>query len=265
MRSKKNDGSSLTTGTSLTLPVPVRDESLFKYGATADVIDLLTSNPSLDFSVRQLGRLVSHSEKATRDAVDVLEANDLVVVEHRGNARRVHINRDRLTNPSDPIQSIPQPEFHVPVNLAREYLLDAVDDIAGIVLYGSVATGTADRQSDIDLWVLVEEDHLDKRHQINQHIAELEARKVPPTVPFDGSGDPSDDDLWNDVVQLVVDTDMAEPASGQRYSFDVTVESPKSFRGKAQRVDPVELFGHGIVLASSDLLDRIKREVLTDE
>lgn len=34
------------------------------------------------------------------------------------------------------------------------------DHIAGIVLYGSVARGDADRRSDIDLWVLVEDDRM---------------------------------------------------------------------------------------------------------
>ena len=44
----------------------------------------------------------------------------------------------------------------------------------GIILYGSVARGEADRRSDIDLWVLVEEDRMANQRAANQAKQALE-------------------------------------------------------------------------------------------
>jgi len=53
-------------------------------------------------------------------------------------------------------------------------LLDELDTVIGIVLYGSVARGEADRRSDIDLWVLVEEDRMANQRAANRVRQDLE-------------------------------------------------------------------------------------------
>lgn len=48
--------------------------------------------------------------------------------------------------------------------------------MVGIVLYGSVARGDADRRSDIDLWVLVEDSRMENQRTANHVRQALEDR-----------------------------------------------------------------------------------------
>jgi predicted nucleotidyltransferase len=82
-----------------------------------------------------------------------------------------------LSHPNDPLLQIPQAEFHTPVRTAVEQLSDRLDTIIGIVLYGSVARGTADRRSDIDLWVLVAEDRMSNQRTANTIRQDLEDKE----------------------------------------------------------------------------------------
>lgn len=73
-------------------------------------------------------------------------------------------------------------------------LVEQLGDVLGIVVYGSVARGEADRQSDVDLWVLVR----DNRSRNQQRATELAS-------------------------------DLAETRiAGERYGFHIVVESPQS-------------------------------------
>ena len=101
-------------------------------------------------------------------------ANDLAVDRRDGTTRLVRINRDRLSRPDDPFLEIPQSEFHEPVRAAVTEVRDQLDDVLGIVLYGSVARGKADRRSDIDLWVLVEDDRMANQRAANRVRHDLE-------------------------------------------------------------------------------------------
>jgi predicted nucleotidyltransferase len=98
----------------------------------------------------------------------------LVVESPDGTQRPVQINRQRLSIPDDPILRIPQSEFHEPVKAAVDSLTNAVDDVAGIVLYGSVARGDADRRSDIDLWVLTRGNRAANQREANAVARDLE-------------------------------------------------------------------------------------------
>ncbi|WP_224214682.1 nucleotidyltransferase domain-containing protein [Natrinema longum] len=121
-----------------------------------------------------LATAVDRSRPAVTKAVDVLSSNDLVVTERRGRKRLVRINRERLSVPDDPYFRIPQSEFHDPVRTAVETLGDELDGVVAIVLYGSVARGEADRRSDIDLWVLVEDDRMENQREANRVRRHLE-------------------------------------------------------------------------------------------
>lgn len=110
-------------------------------------------------------------------AVDVLVANELAVERREGNRRTVHINRARLSRPDDPYLQIPQPAFQKPIRVAVDELLDRLDGVIGITLYGSVAHGDADRRSDIDLWVLVEEDRMANQRAANRVRQDLEDKE----------------------------------------------------------------------------------------
>lgn len=120
---------------------------------------------------------MDYSQSSVSKAVDVLVANDLAFEHRDGNTRIVHINRGRLSPPDDPFLQIPQSEFQTPVRTAVDELRDELDDVIGIVLYGSVARGEADRRSDIDLWVLVEADRMANQRAANHIRQDLEDRE----------------------------------------------------------------------------------------
>ncbi|AHG01732.1 hypothetical protein HALLA_00140 (plasmid) [Halostagnicola larsenii XH-48] len=97
--------------------------------------------------------------------------------------------------------------------------------IAKVLCFGSVARGEADRTSGIDVFVLVDD---------------TEAVPAQRTVS---------DDL-RDLEE--------ESSSGDRYEFEVFVESPESARNRGADLQPV--FQEGISLLESETLRRVKRD-----
>lgn len=259
-----NDDGVRTVGTSLGLPLPVRDHGLFKHGAVPYILNFLGDNPGVDVSIRQLSTIVPMSERATREGVDALEANELVDVFHEGNARRVSINSDRLDKPEDPILSVPQTEFHTPIRIARHAIESELEQVVGVVLFGSVARGEADPQSDVDLWVLVEEDRMEQRHAANRLVQDLEDLKIPSTMPLATATGVDFEENWQVIRERLEDSERDWP-SARRYAFEFVVETPGSIVGRVDRVDSEKIFGEGITILSSPALDRVKSEVLGDE
>lgn len=255
-----NQGGSASIG----LALPVRDSELFKHSASPYILNFLSDNPDINVSIRQLSNVTPLSERATREAVNVLEANGLVETFHKGNARRVHINRTRLDKPQDPILSIPQTHFQTPVRVARHYIEDKLDHILGIILFGSVARGEADRQSDIDLWVLVGSNHMEQRHEANKLTQHLAGLQIPPSIAVTDAMNADFESTWQE-IKTTLEADSQNWASAQRHSFEILVETPKSLLNQADRVDAEKLFGEGITLFSTETLERVKMEVLRDE
>lgn len=251
-------------GGGLTLPLPVRDGALFKHSATPYILNFLCDNPDSNVSIRQLARVTPYSERATREAVDVLDANELIDTFHKGNARRVHINRSLLHKPTDPIRSIPQSEFQTPVRVAQHYIDDELEDVLGIILFGSVARGNADRRSDIDLWVLVGGDQMQQRHAANKLSKHLDGIQIPPSVAVTDAVNADFESGWPRIRETL-ENDDRNWSSAERHSFEIIVETPQSILNQADRVDAEQLFGTGITLRSSDTLERVKMEVLNRE
>ncbi|ELZ89487.1 nucleotidyltransferase [Haloferax elongans ATCC BAA-1513] len=158
----------------ITLDIPLQDSRLFKGKATDDILLFLTRHPSESFSITDISNIVNYSRPTITKTVDVLSNNGLVVEERDGASRLIQINRGRLTIPDNPYLEIPQSEFQPPVKAATEAILDELDGVLGVVLYGSVARGDADRRSDIDLWVLVREDRMRNQRKANQVRKSLE-------------------------------------------------------------------------------------------
>jgi predicted nucleotidyltransferase len=212
-------------GATVGLPVPAPDPKLFRHSATDDLLRLLLDNPYDQFTIRELGRLTDNAPQSVKRAIDVLEANGLVVVEREGNRRCVGINRTRVTTPDDPVLRIPQPEFHRPVRAALDRMHDELGDLEGVLVFGSVALGRADRQSDIDLWVLADD-------RVDQHRANELAKEL-----------------------------GQERFGGDRYEFQILVETTESARGHGDRLEDV--FTDAITLVDSDTLRDLKTEVLS--
>lgn len=215
-------------GRTLALSIPVIHPDLFSHQATADVLAVLADNVETGFGIRELSRIIDHPHRSVSQAVSDLEAVDAVDIEWEGRKKLVRINSDRLSDPDDPVVSIPQSTFHQPVRELCQALQAELTAEQGIVLFGSVARGTADRQSDIDCFVLVGDDPA-----VNQQAA-------------------------HDVVERLHDKRF----DGERYTFEVLVESVQTALEYGDRVQ--EIFAEGITLSDSDELQQLKREVLAD-
>lgn len=227
MAEQNGAASGTTQRVTVALPVPAPEPDLFRHKATDDVLRLLVEKPYETFTIRELARLTDIPAQSVKRAVDVLEANELIEVENEGNRRLVGINRGRVSKPDDPVLRIPQPEFHRPVRAALDQLRDEIDDIRGVLVFGSVARGEADRQSDIDLWVLSEADR-GAQHRANELSKELGNER------FDGN----------------------------RYEFQILVESPSSARNHGDRLE--DIFVDSVTLVDSESLRQLEQEVMKD-
>ena len=155
-------------GSQLCLDIPAKNTDLFRSQTVHDLLSFLSRYHTEEFTITELVDAVEYSQPSVSKAVDVLATNDLVVDHRDGNTRLVQINSNRLSRPDDPFLQIPQAEFQTPVRTAVDDLRDTLDAVIGVVLYGSVARGEADRRSDIDLWVLVEEDRMANQRAANR-------------------------------------------------------------------------------------------------
>lgn len=214
-------------GTHVCIRIPVGDRDAFAHDATADILQLLTDNPEKTFSNRELHRLTEKGMGNINGAVLSLEELGVVSVDRDGRANRVQINPEKLVQSDDPIISIPQPEYHAPVRAVRDRIVDRIDTDAGVVLFGSVARGEADRASDIDVFVIIENERMK---------AQREAHSI-------------EDDI------------ASEQFDGDRYEAHIVVEA----RDSAVTHDRIrDVLTEGITIHDTDVLEDVKREVFAD-
>jgi len=131
----------------------------------------------------------------------------------------------------DPVFMIPQPEFRKPVQAYLDALKthvqasEELEELVGAILFGSVARGTTDRRSDINLLVIVDGDLTYGRRICTSLARDLEE----------------------------------ESFDGHRYEFEVLVETPGtavSYGGELQ-----EIFDEGLVLDRSDRLQELRQKI----
>lgn len=223
----------------LTIPFPLGDEQVFRYRAMEDILELLIRNPFRAFTVRQLRELTDSGMKSTTQAVKLLTQLDLVRVDTAGRSKDVSLNRDRAHIPDDPLFAIPQDEFRPPI---REFVTRAREEIpafSAALVFGSVARGEADRQSDIDIWLLV-----------TDHAQLLQARRTATSIASE---------LMDERFPLPRQAADA-PNEGERYEFEVLVESVDTALSYDEEL--VEILTEGVVIVDSDALQRVKNAVL---
>jgi predicted nucleotidyltransferase len=219
----------------LHVPFPFGDEQVFRYGAMEDVLELLIRNPFRAFSVRQLRDITDNGSKTTTRAVDLLQQLELVRVDESGRSKRVRLNRERVTIPDEPLFALPQDEFREPVRAFVERARTEVPSFSALVVFGSVARGEADRRSDVDVWILVENDD-----------DLLQARRAATDIAVDLGEQRFGDE-------------------GDRYEFEVLVESVASAVSHGEAEDGIdEVLAEGVVIEDSDALGRVKDVVLGD-
>ena len=213
---------------------PDPDIDVFRIGVADDILRLLADAHETEFTIPELVDKTDVARSTVWRAVKLLDTIGAVQIRETPQRNYVAINTDRLQK-DDPILAITQSEFHQPIRSFVEGVesvcadTDESTELLGIVVFGSVARGDADRQSDIDLFVVVEGDRTSARRHITDLIADLETER------FDGD----------------------------RFEFEAYVESAES----AHRAGPKlgEVFSEGITLYGTEQLQTIKKEVLTDE
>ena len=217
----------------LHVPFPLGEEQVFRYEAMEDVLELLIRNPFREFSVRQLRDITDNGSKTTTRAVDLLQQLELVCVDESGRSKRVRVNRERVTIPDEPLFALPQDEFREPVRAFAERARQEVPSFSALVVFGSVARGEADRRSDIDVWLLVEDDD-----------DLLQARRTATDIAVDLGEQRFGDE-------------------GHRYEFEVLVESVESAVSHGETENGIdEVLAEGVVIEASDELGRVKDVVL---
>lgn len=215
-------------GAHVCIPVPIPDPEVFSHDATATILQLLFDNPDVSFTNRELHRMTGKGLGNVNGAVQALESLGVVTVERDGRANQVQLNPAKSITPDDPIGTIPQTEYHNPVRRIVTEIRDRVGDDAGIVLFGSVARGDADRASDIDLFVVVE----------NNRMA---AQRAAHTI---------EDDI------------ASERFNGDRYEPHIVVETRES----AATHDHIrEVLTEGLTLRETSALEAAKAEVFSNE
>ncbi|AEH38896.1 nucleotidyltransferase domain-containing protein [Halopiger xanaduensis] len=207
--------------------LPLPDEQIFRYGAMDDIVEIVAQNPSSEFSNRDLQRLTGYGGPSVSNALSLLTGMELLVRRDTGTKTLYRINERRLCNADDPFLEIPQTEFREPLKRFVSRVNKELSTVAGIVCFGSVARGEADRMSDIDVFLLVADDDelIPTRRTVSDIARELEE----------------------------------QPIDGQRYEFEVFVESVESARRRGN--DLQRIFQEGIVLADSEPLQQFKHDL----
>lgn len=213
---------------SIELQYPFPEERVFRYQAMQDVLDVLIDQPYAKYSMSELASLTGANKGTISKAVKLLSELDIVETAPDGRTQQVQINRERLTKP-DPVLSIPQGEFHQPVQAFLRQVQDKLDELVGVVLFGSVARGEADRASDIDLLVIVDEDRTEARRTVQSVVSELEDQQF----------------------------------EGNRYTYQPLVESTDSVQRIGDQLRPQ--FDDAITLVGSDQLSELRTKVYADE
>ena len=216
-----------TEGTYIRLPVPLGDPDAFRYGATADVLHILIENPDREFTNRELHRVTERGLSGVNAAVDTLDALGVITVDRSGRANGVQIDPEMVVKSADPVTAIPQPEYHAPVRALLGELGKRIAAEIGVILFGSVARGTADRTSDIDLFVVVDGNRMETQREAH-----------------------------------AIERDFAdERYDGDRYEAHIVVE-PKASAVTHDRLD--EILTEGLTLRESPALDAVRQEVFAD-
>ena len=215
-------------------PHPNVDTGIFRIEAADDILRLLVDAHETEFTIPELVDATDVTRSTVWRAVDLLEEIGAVHIRETPQRNYISINIDNLEK-DDPILAIKQSEFHKPirafVSQVQEDLIGTtdVDSLVGIVVFGSVARGEADRQSDIDLFVVVDGDRTTARRKVTDVVATLPEQRF----------------------------------NGDRFVFEPYVESIPSAQRAGSKLR--EIFLEGITVHEDEQLHSIRKEALVDE
>lgn len=213
---------------------PDTETGIFRIGTADNILRLLADAHETEFTIPELVAATGAARSTVWRAVDLLDAIGSIRIRETPQRNYVTIGPDRLEK-GDPILAISQSTFHAPIRAfvdTTETALTGADErgeLLGVIVFGSVARGEADRRSDIDLFVVVDGDRTTARRSITDVVADLEAKR------FDG----------------------------ERFAFEPYVETVESAQRAAGKL--TEIVADGVTVYRSDELDGLKKAILTDE
>ncbi|MXV60728.1 HTH domain-containing protein [Natronorubrum sp. JWXQ-INN-674] len=208
--------------------------NLFRIRAADDILRLLADAHETEFTIPELVEATDVTRSTVWRAVDLLEEFGAVRTRKTPQRTYVSIDPDRLQK-DDPILAVEQPEFHEPIRTFVRQVgtavteSDDVNELLGVIVFGSVARGNADRRSDIDLFVVVDGDRTSGRRLVTDAVADLHEQR------FDGD----------------------------RFDFEPYVESVESVRRAGSKLE--EIFREGITVHGDGRLQSLRKEVFADE
>ncbi|ELZ80958.1 hypothetical protein C453_18515 [Haloferax elongans ATCC BAA-1513] len=217
------------------LPViPGDDSKIFRLHAADDVLRLLVDAHQSEFTLKDLSEMTDRSRSTVWRAVEFLDGLGVVQVRETTQRKYVSIDPARLQK-DDPVLGIEQTEYHAPVRAFVENVetavenSDGVEQLLGVLVFGSVARGEADRKSDVDVFVLVDGDRTTARRVVSNVASELGEER------FDGD----------------------------RYTFEPFVESEESALRAGEKLR--EIFREGVTVYGGDEFQRIRTGVMSGE
>ncbi|WP_049971804.1 nucleotidyltransferase domain-containing protein [Haladaptatus cibarius] len=214
--------------------LPSDDTNVFRIGVADDILRLLTDANDTEFTISELVNATGVTRSTVWRAVQLLDNLGVVRIRETPQRNYVSIDPTRLQK-DDPILAIEQPEFHDPVRMFIKEVQSAlgetgdIETVVGIVLFGSVARGEADRQSDIDLFVVVDGDRTSARRHVTDVVSDLSERRF----------------------------------GGDRFDFEPYVESTESARRAGEKLR--DIFEEGITVYGTEQLQSIRKGVFADE
>lgn len=213
---------------------PTVEKGVFRIKAADDILRLLADAHETEFTIPELVQATGVTRSTVWRAVDLLEGIGAVRVRETPQRNYVSIDPDRLRK-DDPVLGIEQSEFHEPIRAFTDDVTEAVantdtvERVVGIVVFGSVARGEADRQSDIDVFVVVDGDRTPARNAVTDTVRDLREQRF----------------------------------NGDRFEFETYVESAESAIRAGSKLD--EIFSEGITVYETEALDDVRRTVFSDE
>ncbi len=213
---------------------PGERTDVFRIAAADTILRLLVDAHETEFTIPELVDATGAARSTVWRAVDLLETIGVVRVRETPQRNYVSVDPSRI-HKDDPILAIDQSEFHAPIRAFVTRVQDTIaeaddiDDLLGIIVFGSVARGEADRQSDVDLFVVVDGDRTTARRLVTDIVGELSEQR------FDGD----------------------------RFDFEPYVESAESAQRAGSKLR--EIFDDGITVYDEDRLQSIRKAVFADE
>lgn len=213
---------------------PGSDVRIFRIDAADEILRQLADAHTTEFTIPELVETTGAARSTVWRAVDLLDSIGAIRIRETPQRNYVSINPDRLQK-DDPVLAIEQSEFQAPVRAFLDHVQAAIDDadgvadVLGVVVFGSVARGEADRQSDIDLFVVVDGDRTAARRIVTDVVADLSEQR------FDGD----------------------------RFEFEPYVESIESAQRAGSKLE--DIFREGITIYGSDELAGLRKTVIGDE